>query len=105
MVIRRMVRMTFRPEALPVFDALFARTAPQIRAFAGCLHLELWHDPNHPHIRMTYSHWQDAAALDAYRHSALFRETWAQTKVLFAEKPLAFSGLCAVAIAPEEVKG
>ncbi len=38
----RLVRMTFRPDALEAFLALFDASAPQIRAFPGCRHLELW---------------------------------------------------------------
>ena len=34
---------------------------------------------------------ENEEALNAYRHSELFRSTWAKTKVLFAEKPIAFS--------------
>ncbi len=39
----------------------------------------------------TYSYWESEAHLNTYRHSDLFRETWAKTKVLFADKPEAWS--------------
>jgi quinol monooxygenase YgiN len=87
----RIVRMTFRPDALPRFEAIFEGSRAQIRAFPGCLHLELLHDPDVPNVRVTLSHWESGAALEAYRHSDLFRTTWAATKLLFADKPLAFS--------------
>lgn len=87
----RIVRMTFRPDALDEFLALFDASAPQIRAFDGCRHLELWRDARYPNLLSTYSHWTDADALDRYRHSELFRTTWAQTKPLFAGPPRAFS--------------
>lgn len=87
----RIVRMQFRPEAVETFRANFAEASPRIRAFPGCDHLELWQDPDQPEIFMTYSHWESAQALETYRHSELFRTTWAKTKVLFAERPLAFS--------------
>jgi quinol monooxygenase YgiN len=83
--------MTFRPDALPDFFALFEETAPKIRGFEGCHHLELWEDVRYPNILTTYSHWEDAAALDAYRHSDLFRSTWAKTKPLFAAPTVARS--------------
>lgn len=91
MMLIRVVRMHFRPEALPAFEALFRESYARIRGFAGCHHLELLADADDPCVRITYSHWADAAALEHYRQSAFFRETWARTRVLFSEKPLAFS--------------
>lgn len=83
--------MTFRPDALPEFLALFEGASPQIRAFAGCRHLELWEDARFSNILSTYSIWDGQAALDAYRESELFRETWAHTRQWFAAPPLATS--------------
>ena len=88
----RIVRMTFRPEKLDAFQAIFNQSKHHIRAFPGNYHLELLSDPDQPHVRMTYSLWASAEALDAYRQSELFRTTWAATKALFAERAVAFSG-------------
>ena len=90
-VLIRLVRMTFRPDALDDFLALFDASAPKIRAFSGCRHLELWKDERYPNIVTTYSHWDDAHALHRYRHSALFKATWAEAKTLFAAPPEARS--------------
>ena len=87
----RTVRMTFRPDALADFFAMFEGVSPQIRAFEGCHHLELWEDARYPNILTTYSLWDDADALDAYRHSDLFRATWDRTKRLFAAPTVAHS--------------
>lgn len=87
----RLVRMTFHPNAVDAFLDLFDRSAPRIRAFPGCLHLELWQGERYPNILTTCSHWSGPEALEAYRHSDLFRSTWAQTKPLFAAPPEAFS--------------
>lgn len=87
----RTVRMTFRPDALPDFFEMFEGLAPQIRAFDGCHHLELWEDVRYPNILTTYSLWDDEGALDAYRHSDLFRSTWARTKRWFAAPTVAHS--------------
>ena len=87
----RIVRMTFQPDKLAKFETIFSASRDKIRAFPGCLHLELWHDPDNPTVRITHSHWESADALEAYRNSALFRTTWAATKPLFAGKPVAFS--------------
>ncbi len=42
-------------------------------------------------VLFTYSHWESEAALETYRHSELFAEVWAATKVLFNAKPEAWS--------------
>ncbi len=88
----RIVRMTFREDCLSEFHAIFDRSKAHIRAFPGNHYLELLCDPDHTGVRMTYSLWESADALEAYRQSELFRTTWAATKVLFAERAIAFSG-------------
>jgi quinol monooxygenase YgiN len=88
----RIVRMTFQPDKLADFHAIFDRSKAHIRAFPGNHHLELLRDPENPAVRMTYSLWESVDALESYRQSDLFRTTWAATKRLFAEKPIAFSG-------------
>jgi quinol monooxygenase YgiN len=87
----RVVKMTFREDAVEPFKQFFDSRKEQIRAFPGCIHLQLWQDRLHPTIFFTYSHWIDADALEAYRHSPFFADTWQQTKVLFAAKPEAWS--------------
>lgn len=83
--------MTFDPSSINAFLALFDDASPRIRRFSGCLHLELWHDPRYPNIMTTYSHWNSAEDLEAYRKSAFFKSTWAKTKPLFAAPPVAHS--------------
>jgi quinol monooxygenase YgiN len=87
----RIVRMTFQANKTADFLAIFNATKDKIRNFAGCQHLELLQDNENPAIFMTYSHWASADALENYRNSALFQATWASTKALFADKPVAFS--------------
>jgi len=88
----RIVRMTFQEDKLEAFQTIFNNSKYLIRSFPGNQYLQLLSDPDQPNVRMTYSLWDSADALDAYRQSDLFRSTWAATKVLFAEKPIAFSG-------------
>ena len=90
-MIVRVVKMNFVPELVPVFLALFEERKAQIRGFDGCLHLELWRESSTENIYFTYSHWQDEAALNHYRFSEFFKDTWGRTKVLFAEKAEAWS--------------
>lgn len=88
----RIVRMTFQADKLADFHQIFDGSKQHIRAFPGNRHLELLRDPDQPNVRMTYSLWDSADALEAYRRSELFRTTWAATKALFAERAVAFSG-------------
>ena len=90
-MIIRIVKMTFKPELVPVFLNIFEESAEKIRAFPGCLRLELLENADNPAVLFTYSYWNDAGDLEAYRHSDLFNATWAKTKVLFDAKPEAWS--------------
>ncbi len=87
--------MTFEPARVPAFLALFHASGPCIRQQPGCRHLELWQDADQPNVYCTFSHWDDAAALNAYRRSVLFGEVWPATKRLFAAPATAFSSLLA----------
>lgn len=95
----RTVRMTFKPERLDDFLALFESASPLIRAVDGCLHLELWQDLRYPNVLTTYSHWDGEASLEAYRKSDLFRTTWAETKPLFADRPVVQSHTVRLSVA------
>ncbi|GAA3955573.1 putative quinol monooxygenase [Hymenobacter algoricola] len=90
-MIIRIVRMTFQPENTQAFLEIFHGSEALIRQMPGCQHLELWQDADLPHVYCTHSHWASAAALDAYRKSALFGQVWPATKRLFAAPALAFS--------------
>jgi len=87
----RIVRMTFRPDVTGVFLDIFDHTSPKIRAFPGCTHLELWQDTASDCIFTSYSHWKDTNALETYRQSLFFRETWQKVKPLFASPPVVYS--------------
>lgn len=90
-MIKRIVKLTFQPKEIPTFLENFEIVKDKIRAFDGCLHLELWRAKKPDNVMFTYSYWESEAHLNTYRHSDLFRETWAKTKVLFADKPEAWS--------------
>lgn len=87
----RIVRMTFKPEAIDDFLKNFSVNKQSIRNSPGCHHLELWQDENEKNIFLTYSHWESEEHLNQYRDSELFKTVWAFTKKLFSEKPIAFS--------------
>ena len=90
-MLKRIVKMEFDPARVPEFLDNFRRNRAHIQAFPGCRHLELLRDTEHAHVFFTFSVWDDAAALEAYRRSELFRRVWAATKPLFAARPLAWS--------------
>ena len=83
--------MTFRPEETSNFLELFNQIKEKIRDVEGCDYLELMEDYDDPDSFSTYSKWQDEQALEAYRQSELFDGVWANTKTMFAKKPIAFS--------------
>ena len=87
----RTVRMTFRPDCLDDFLALFREARPRIAAAPGCRHLELWQDARFTNVLTTYSEWDGPDDLEAYRRSDLFKQTWARTTPLFAAAPVARS--------------
>ena len=89
----RIVRMTFEPENIPAFLAIFRAAEARIRQQPGCQCVELWQDAANPAIYCTHSRWADETALNAYRRSALFGEVWPATKRLFAASAVAFSSV------------
>jgi quinol monooxygenase YgiN len=90
-MIVRIVRMQFRPGEGEAFLEIFNASKDRIRQFEGCQHLALYTEAGIPNVFFTYSVWDTAEHLDAYRNSELFRSTWAQTKALFDDKARAWS--------------
>ncbi len=87
----RIVKMTFAPELVSDFEALFDKNKSKIRAFEGCTHLQLLQDINQTNVFFTYSFWEHPNNLENYRNSALFNEVWTATKKLFSAKPEAWN--------------
>ncbi len=83
--------MTFREDKTEEFLEIFRQSKDKIRGFAGCNHVELLQDVNHPNIYSTYSLWDSEEDLNNYRDSELFGQVWKATKALFADKPQAWS--------------
>jgi quinol monooxygenase YgiN len=97
----RIVRMEFRREQVATFLRLFDGVKQRIRAFAGCRDLYLLRDEAQEHVYFTYSIWESAQALGHYRSSALFRDTWKQTRVLFSAPAQAHSLIEVERISPQ----
>jgi quinol monooxygenase YgiN len=91
-MIKRIVKMQFRPDAVHTFRTeVFDPSKHLIRAFEGCLYMELLEDLHEPTQLFTMSIWESEEALNKYRQSELFKQTWVKTKALFAEKAEAWS--------------
>lgn len=90
-MLKRIVKLTFREEAVPEFIGIFEESKLKIRAFEGCCHLELLRDVRQPNVFFTISLWENESSLNHYRQSRLFQNTWEKTKVLFAERAEAWS--------------
>jgi hypothetical protein len=90
-MIVRIVKLSFKPEAVIDFKSLFEEYKTKIRGFEGCQFLELYQDKNHDNIFFTYSYWENQEALERYRHSPLFKLIWPATKAGFNAKPEAWT--------------
>ena len=90
-MIIRIVKMTFSSDRVPGFLAIFEARKHLIRNFPGCSHLQLLQDADNPEIYFTYSHWEAPTALEAYRRSEFFKETWTLTKACFSMPAEAWS--------------
>jgi heme-degrading monooxygenase HmoA len=90
-MIVRIVKLTFREEEIETFKQVFEDSKDKIRNFPGVLYLELLQDTKQNNVFCTYSHWNSENDLENYRHSDLFKNTWAKTKPLFKSKPEAWS--------------
>ena len=90
-MIKRFVKMTFKPEYIQDFKTVFETNREKIAAVKGCSHVELLQDINNPAVFFTFSLWENSSDLEAYRHSELFEGVWAKTKILFDDKPEAWS--------------
>ncbi len=92
MYIKRIVKLTFRPEAVQTFlTEVFEPSKARIRSFPGCLHMELLQNAEQPNVLFTLSIWESEEALEHYRNSELFKDTWKKTKALFDDRASAWS--------------
>jgi quinol monooxygenase YgiN len=90
-MIIRLVKMTFEVEKMEAFLTLFKERQAAIKDFPGCLSLQLLIDNKLDGTIFTYSQWESADALENYRQSDLFKDTWKQTKKYFKDRPFAWS--------------
>ena len=100
MRLTRIVRMVFKPEFIPDFQAFFTEKSALIRSFPGCEKLELWQDEKFKNVFYTHSQWKSKNSLEVYRSSDLFKGVWHVTKQGFADRPQAWSTYVTMDISP-----
>jgi quinol monooxygenase YgiN len=83
--------MEFYKQNVEGFLQNFEHTKSKIKAFKGCLLLELYRDKSNPTVFFTYSYWDSEEALEDYRKSELFHMVWSKIKPLFSTRPEAWS--------------
>jgi heme-degrading monooxygenase HmoA len=83
--------MSFKPDKIKEFLHNFENSKSKIKNFEGCSLLELYRDKTDPTIFFTYSYWNTEQDLNDYKNSKFFKEIWSQTKLLFNERPIAWS--------------
>ncbi|KXX72291.1 putative quinol monooxygenase [Flammeovirga sp. SJP92] len=90
-MLHRFVRMSFKQECVEEFQNMFLEIRETIESFEGCQSVELLQDATIQCQFMTFSIWENEKALEAYRQSDFFQTTWKKTKLMFNDKPKAFS--------------
>jgi (4S)-4-hydroxy-5-phosphonooxypentane-2,3-dione isomerase len=90
-MIKRIVKMSFHADKVETFLAVYRKNWTAIRSFPGCRHVELLRATADKAVFFTYSVWENNDALESYRRSPLFEGVWGATKVLFNDKPLAWT--------------
>ena len=89
---KRIVRMTLKNEdALQAFQNIYAKRNPYKNGVAGCLSVEILRDINESNICYTLSEWETNEALEEYRNSAYFKQTWPMVKALLSKRAEAYS--------------
>ena len=87
----RIVKMSFDETKIEYFLNNFNQNKKMIRNFEGCSFLELYRDKKKENVFFSYSYWNTEEDLNNYRNSEFFKSVWSKTKVLFNEKPQAWS--------------
>ena len=87
----RIVKMSFKEDKIDDFIINFNNNKDKIRNTQGCKLLELYRDKTNPTVFFTYSYWDTELDLENYRNSQLFNKVWNITKLLFKDKPEAWS--------------
>jgi heme-degrading monooxygenase HmoA len=92
LMIKRIVVMDLLPGTEGQFLDIFETVKKQIRACEGCRGLEVLRSQDNGSISVwTISLWESENALQLYRTSPLFKQTWSEVKLLFSGKAKAWT--------------
>lgn len=90
-MIVRLVALKIHPDKVEEFKQYFETIYDRIRAAQGCLSLRVVADLEGLGEFFTVSEWESPAALEAYKDSAFFQETWPRVKTFLRDRPWAQS--------------
>jgi quinol monooxygenase YgiN len=90
-MIKRIVKMSFKPENIQAFISVYESNWHHIKGFEGCRHVELLQDEKNAGIFFTYSIWESEEHLNNYRDSEIFAKIWGTTKPMFNAKAEAWT--------------
>ena len=90
-MIIRIVKLEFLEGNEQAFLEIFEEVQMQIRGFEGCHSLELLKGNERVTTFFTISKWESEGALENYRNSPLFQQTWERTKALFSSRAQAWT--------------
>lgn len=90
-MITRIVKLTFQEDRIDDFIAFFDTIKSKVARFENCYGMRLLQQKNAPYVVFTYSNWQNEDALNNYRDSQLFQETWSTIKPWFGAKAEAWT--------------
>ena len=95
-MITRIVKLSIKKNHINDFAAFAEKIKTTIQGFDGCNELKILQNNYNPEIFMTYSIWDNEAALNEYRKSDFFRNIWPKAKLWFSAKPKAetYSTVC-----------
>ena len=79
------------PTKVEEFKQYFEKNKSQILSFNGCESVQLLQDVNDECTFFTHSLWKSENHLNSYRNSDFFNSVWSKVKLLFNNKPLAWS--------------
>lgn len=89
----RIVKIVVAEDEQETFKQFFNQSKFKIMEFKGCQSVQLLcgENRNQHVILFTLSYWDNETALDNYRASDFFQETWQKAKTFFKDKPEAWS--------------
>lgn len=90
-MITRIVKMVFQEDKTDIFKEFSKTIVNKIASSKGCHKVNILQDKNNKNTFFSYSLWDSEDDLNNYRSSELFIDIWSKTKVMFADKPLAWS--------------